>query len=299
MRLARHLVGRARQRADPAHGRHRAGLGQGQLVRRQHCACGRHERVATPRHRGRAGVIRDAAQRAAPALPRGQRGRDGQGRGHVDQIAPLLDVHLDPGGHARQECGRRAQARGRHAAQGGQIAAARCPPGSVRDEDLVDVELAAERARAEDRGAEARALLVDHRADGQRPDGATRAPGGLDRHEPRHDAERAVVRAAVGHRVEMRADGVERAVRAARLDRPEVGGRVLHDLQPERAGRGAEPLASGVLPRPPGHPVPAARPAPDLGELGEEAPVEAGVDHTISASSLAPVSWTGPSSPRK
>ncbi len=117
-------------------------------------------------------------------------------------------------------------------------------------QDLVDVELVAERARAEDRGAEARAFLVDHRADGQRPDGAARSPGGLDRHESRHDAERAVVCASVGHRVEMRADSVERAVGATRLDRPQVGGRVLHDFQPERAGRGAEPLASGILPGP-------------------------------------------------
>ena len=243
-------------------------------------------------------MIRGAAQRATPALPSGQRGRDGQGRGHVHQIAALLDVHLDPGGHARQECGRRAQARSRHAPLGSQIGQHVAFRVGAR-QDLVDVELVAERARAEDRGAEARAFLVDHRADGQRPDGATRSPGGLDRHESRHDAERAVVCAAVGHRVEMRADGVERAVGATRLDRPQVGGRVLHDFQPERAGRGAEPLASGVLPRPPGHPVPAARPAPDLRELGEEAPVEARVDHTINASSLAPVSWTGPSSPRK
>ena len=129
--------------------------------------------------------------------------------------------------------------------------------------------------------------------------GAPRAAGGLDRHEPGHDAERAVERAAVGDRVEMRADGVERAVGAARLDRPEVGGRVLDDLQPERRRRRAEPVARRILPRPPGHAVPAARLPADLGELGEEAAVEVRVDHTITGSSVAPVSCTGPSSPRK
>ena len=151
----------------------------------------------------------------------------------------------------------------------------------MRDEDLVDVELVAERARAEDRGAEARAFLVDHRADGERPDGATRAPGGLDRHESRHDAERAVVGAAVGHRVECEptASNGPSSPPGSTAQRLEAGSCTISS--PSARGRGAEPLASGVLPRPPGHPVPAARPAPDRRELVEEAPVEARVDHTI------------------
>src|SRR4029077_14200554 len=81
-----------------------------------------------------------------------------------------------------------------------------------------------------------------------------------------------------------------------RLDRPEVGGRILQDLQPECRRRRAEPLARGLLARPPGHPVPTTGLTSDRRELGEQLPVEIRVDHTISASSLPPVSCTGPSS---
>ena len=207
--------------------------------------------------------------------------------GHVDEVPSLLDVHLDPGGHAGQERRRGTRALGRHASQRGQVAQDVALRIRAR-EHLVDVHLAAQRARAEDRRAEARALLVDHRAHRERPPRAAGAPRGLDRDQPGHDAERAVERAAVGDRVDVRSDRVERALLPARLDRPEVAGRVLRDLQSESGGGRAEPVARGVLPRPPGHAVPAAGLAPDGRQLGEEAAVEAGVDHATTGSSVAP-----------
>ena len=223
-RLARHLVGRSRQGADAADRRHRAGLGQGQLVRGQHRARGGHERVAAARHGRRAGVVGDAAQRAAPALPRGQRGRDAERSGHVDEAAdPARRAPRSRRPRAAGTPARRTQASAVTPRRRGEVAQ-HVALGIGAREDLVDVELAAERARAEDRRAEARALLVDHGADGQRPRRAAGAAGGLDRHEPGHDAERTVERAAVGDRVEMRADGVERA-RRCRPARPPRGWR--------------------------------------------------------------------------
>ena len=203
-------------------------------MRGEHRAGGGHERVAATRHRrgARRGRRRrapcSASARAPPATSR-RRARAG-----TSTSAPaLLDVHLDPGGHARAGTpARRACVSARHAAQRGEVAQ-HVALGIGAREHLVDVELAAQRARAEDRRAEARALLVDHRADRERPPRAAGAARGLDRDQPGHDAERAVERAAVGDRVDVRSDRVERALLPARLDRPEVAGRVLRDLQSE------------------------------------------------------------------
>ena len=236
-RLARHLVRRAGQRADAPDGRDGAGLGERELVRGEHRAGGGHERVAATGHRRGARVVGDAAQRAAPALARGQRRRDRRAERARRRAA-------DPARRAPRS--RRPRAAGtpvRHAASRRVTprSAARSrrtlPSGSVRASTSSTSISPHERARAEDRRAEARALLVDHRADRERPPRATGAARGLDRDEPGHDAERAVERAAVGDRVDVRADRVERALLPARLDRPEVAGRVLRDLQPERRRR--------------------------------------------------------------
>ena len=69
-------------------------------------------------------------------------------------------------------------------------------------EQRVDLELAAEHPAAEDGRVEARALLVHHAADRERPTGATGlAKDGLDGNERGDHPQRAVVCAAVEHRV--------------------------------------------------------------------------------------------------
>ena len=99
----------------------------------------------------------------------------------------------------------------------------------------VDVELARDRQAREAGGAEARALLVDERDHGQRP-----AP--LDprlqhrghRLERADDAERAVVGAAVGLRVEVRAGARPRPVAGIRRHRPHAARAVAAHLEADR-----------------------------------------------------------------
>ena len=234
--------------------------------------------------------------RAAPALARRERRRDGQRRGHVDEVAPLLDVHLDPRGHARQEGGRGAHARGRHSAQRSQVAQ-HVALGIRAREHLVHRQLAAQRARAEDRRAEARALLVDHRAtaSGRAAPPARRAASTATSPPTTPSAPSNAPPSATESTCEPTASNGPSAPPGSIAQRLPAGSCV--DLETERGGGRAEPLARGVLPRPPGHAVPAPGLVPDGRQLREETAVEVCVDHVTTGSSVAPVSCTGPSGP--
>ena len=136
------------------------------------------------------------------------------------------------------------------------IASASATPSSSRPGERVgDVEPAGERARAERRRVEARALLVgerDHR------DGRARPLGGG---EPRRDAQRAVVAAAAADAVEVRAGRPPRARRVRHG--PQRAGRVALHAQARGARLRAEPVLGGGQLGRPGEPVRAVVAQPD------------------------------------
>ena len=144
-----------------------------------------------------AGVVGAARELDLQAQPRGQ-ARDHPGRPlRGGDVARLVDVQLEeagqpvePLGRARQP--RRVDARTRHRV------AERDPVIVHARERVVDVEPPGQRAGAERRRVEARALLVGERDDRHRQALGDREAGG--------DPERAVEAPARAHGVEVRAD---------------------------------------------------------------------------------------------
>ena len=232
-----------RQRADAADGGHRARLGEASSCAASTArAAGTSASRRPPSRPSRRGRTRRAA--CSASAPGGERRRDAERSGHVDEPAALLDVHLDPGADARQEAGAarvvsavtpRGAARSRSTQPSGSVRASTSStsssPASAREPKIA----------APKRGPSSSTIAPTASGRGAPRRGAPPRPP-----RSRDDAERAVEGAAVGDRVEMRADGVERAVARARLDRPEVGGRILHELEPERrcASRGTTSRAA-------------------------------------------------------
>ena len=153
-------------------------------------------------------------------------------------------------------------------------------------EHVGDVEPPDQRARAERRRVEARALLV-----GERDHRDARQPLG-DREARRH-AERAVEAAAAADAVEMRA---RRPPRPGRVrDRPQRAGRVALDAQPGGPRLRAEPRLGGRELGRPGEPVRPVRAEPDRLEAREPVAQLGRLDHepTRQAWSGAPDELAG------
>ena len=177
------------------------------------------------------------------------------GAGTSTRLPSLLDVHLDPGAHPRQECRRGSRSSGAgHAAQRPRDRAGRCPRGRC--------------ARGPRRGRARRRARASRRSPRRNagPSSSTIAPTASGRGAP--PARRAASTAtnpattpsapsnappsATESRCEPTAS--KAPVGAARLDRPEVGGRILRDLQPECRRRSSGTTRAR-------HPRPAPRPS--------------------------------------
>ena len=191
-----------------------------------------------------------------PPAVRPDRRRDGDRPVEVDQTAALFDVQFDEGGDPAQRCGVtsdvvRVAARApdrfghRDAVLVGQCAGA------------VGVEGAGDQPRAAAGNAEAGTFLVAEVDDPDRTGGPEPlVPQGIHGQQRRHHTERPVERAAVGHRVQVRAaDDTGRLVRVTPPG-PLVPGRVLDEVEPARGALVGEPVAQrAVLVRPGESPV--------------------------------------------
>ncbi len=169
--------------------------------------------------------IRDASPRTAPA-----------GRAEPLEIARLVDVQLHEAAQAREPRGRIGQRLG-VGAEAPHRVGERHAVVVAAGERVGDVEPADERARAERRRVEARALLV---GEGEHGD----ARHALRDREARGDAQRPVEAPAGAHAVEVRARRPPRPVTLRQ--RPERARGVARDAQPGRARP-----ARGTRPRPP------------------------------------------------
>ena len=208
----------------------------------------------------------------APTAVRVDRGAHRDGPVEVGERPSLLDVQLDeradPAQRLRIGTQRRvARARDRlghrHAVGVGE------PGGPVGGQR------AGEDPRARAGDAEPGAFLVAEEGHAQRPGrGEPLRAQGVDRGERADDAERAVERAAVGHRIQVGAGDDAGPVRVG-IAPPgdEVAGPVGGDVEPPCRGLAGEPLPQvGVLPGPGEPPVPAGAAAPEVGEVGEARP---------------------------
>ena len=207
-------------------------------------------RVVPVLHTGRARVVGHAAERQPVAPVRPDRLADPDRGALLDEVTALLDVQLDELADPGEPLRVRAERRGieplrRHRLGHGQPVAAHEPACLVR------VERPRHQPGARAGDPEAGALLVGegderHRAVRHHAGVAHRVEGG----EGGDHAERAVIGAAVGHGVEVRAEH-ERGRRRvdARRDPPgpQVGVAVGLDVEPAGPRRGHEPLPAVEL----------------------------------------------------
>ena len=207
-------------------------------------------------------MVRLALEDGAETRPRRQHVGDADRLAAVDQRLALLDVHLEEAADLAQLVAAFEQRVAGDAVDRRRIA--------HRAEHGVNVEPGRHREAAEAGVAEAGALLVDERDHRQRLGARlARFQDRRDSLERAYDAEGAVVGAAVGLRVDMRARAHVRPVTGAWRDRPHVAGAVLAHVEPDALCHAAEPLLRLDLERRPCHPVPAGFRAADLGQLGE------------------------------
>jgi hypothetical protein len=210
------------------------------------------ERVAPPLHRRGAGVIGLAVKdHAAAANPHD--GIDhGDGDAGLFQARALLDVQLDVGVHGSLGCARLGGAGGieagaRHGVD--QLVAVHRRHGRNGG----GVEATAEGPRAEETAVAS--LLVTPRRDHQRPSWRrARLADRVEALEAGQHAERAVQRAALRHRVDVRASDDERRRRiegGGPETTEDVTGRVDPPLEPGRANLPEQPCARLLVRRTP------------------------------------------------
>ncbi len=175
-RAAGNHVARPGRRLDAPDRRDGARLGARELARpRRPCAQRPRARRDGPPS---ASCLRGSRRpRTSRASARAARGRCAipSGRRHVDERDPLLDVHLEPERDPLEPGGRVARATCGVTPRAAASSPQGAPVAIDAREQRVDLELAAEHPAAEDGRVEARALLVDHAADRERP---TRRHGG-------------------------------------------------------------------------------------------------------------------------
>ena len=196
------------------------------------------ERVVALLARRRARVVGPAGQLDLQPQPRRQPGDDAGRRVSGGEVARLVDVQLE---EAREPVEPRrgvAQALGIDARLRHRVAERDAVLVDAVDR-VVDVEPPDQRARAEGRRVEARALLVGERDHGHRHALGHREAGG--------DAERAVEAPAAAHAVQVRADRPPRRRRVRA--RPQVAGRVALQLAARSPRRGARTRRPPARPR--------------------------------------------------
>jgi hypothetical protein len=229
-------------------------------------------RVVAVGEQRRAGVVGPAVQVEAPAAVRADGRADADGLAEVDEPAALLDVELEVAPHPAERLRVGSERR-------------RVPPAGrerVGQRDAVVVaqrqrplgrEGAGEQPRPRAGDAEAPALLVGERRDGERPGRphAARAEQ-VDGDEPRHDPEGPVEGPAPCDGVEVAAGHDASAGVRVAPPGPAVAGAVLGDVEPPAGGLGGEPLPQRRLRRGVREaPVPAGRlVAADVGDGVEE-----------------------------
>ena len=212
-------------------------------------------RVAPVLHARRAGVVGLPGEVEAPPAVRPDLAGEADGDVAVDEVAALLDVQLDERADAVQgeQPGRRVEPGvGDRVGEEHPVAVPQLARG-------VPGRRAGDQARPEAGPAEPRALLLDEHADADRPVGLEAAPPELvDRRQRGDHAQRAVVRASVEDRVEVRPG--EDAGRggltppgdlvadAVRLDGEPAGGALLGEPRPQ-LGLGRRPGLTEVAAR--------------------------------------------------
>jgi hypothetical protein len=222
---------------------------------------------ASASRRSSGGVVGLAGERHAQADHAADRLDDAQPRSARAQDRPLLDVELDVGtdlAHAVHL----SDARGIESARRHRLRHADAVP-VARRERFAHVR-PAERAAAEQRGAEARALLVHERADPDRPRRReVLAAQGADGLHGRQHSERAVERAARRHGVQVRRRHHRRPVTGGPAAEQVAGGIDLHvEAQPLQLL--AHPRRHLGQRRRPGESVdPAVRPRAEARSRGE------------------------------
>ena len=239
--------------------------------------------AATIRRAAAASASRRSSRRVVPAWSarpcsvgaqphaRGQRAHRPGGRAGALEVARLVDVQLEEAAQPREPARRRRRARPGRPRPRASPRASVTPSSSARARTVGEVEPPDERAGAERRRVEARALLV---GEGDHGDAARGAAG--DR-EGRGDAERAVEAPAAAHAVQVRADRPPRArrVRAAPTAGPPGRAR--------RAARRRSPARRTTPPRRPlrrpRQPRGAVRARADRLQAGEPVAQVRGGDH--------------------
>jgi hypothetical protein len=208
-------------------------------------------------------VVGATVQVGLDAHPRSQRAHDGEAL----EIGGLVDVQLQEAPQASQPLrGRRdaggVDAGGRHRVrQAHTVVVAAVEDGGIED--------AGQRAAAEGRRVEARALLV-----GERDDRHRRVLGHRERGA---HAQGAVVAPALAHAVQVRADAPPRPRRAGH--RPAVAGGVDLDAQADLVRAVREPRARGLVLGRPRQPRGAALVEADGLEIGQAPRQVVGDDH--------------------
>lgn len=287
-------VGAARHRLEATDRRPAAGARGGRVAGRADRGRGGQHRVAAVGQLGGAGVVALSLDADAPAAVFEDRRGDRHGRVEVDEALALLDVEFDERADARERLGvgaERAEPRA-----GGDPLKRFAPRIGERRRPLA-VDGAGHEPRAEARDAEAGALLLGEHDDRDRPLGrepvGAQAPDGVER--TRH-AERPVVLAAAGHRVEVAARD-DRARPRLAPPRPDVAVAVDIDRETEPLGTFDEPraqIAFGVV-EDVSRVAPAPRVATDVGDLGEQSS-RGRCAHRAAASSVSSIGTRRPRS---
>ena len=227
-----HDVDRASRHLQHAHRRHQVRRGRGAALCVERQLGHRGGGVAPAVHRRRAGMAGHADHFADMAHAAVDRGHDAERQVEFVEHRPLLDVRLDEAEVVGRVALRRRDRLQRAGQAGGMHGVLHAHAVGIALRQPGGVELADDRARAEEGRLVALALLfgeADHLdAEGQAPPGAMQFAHAGHRHE---DAESAVVLAAVAHRVVVRAGEqpaaaqrqadrtVTRTLRSAPLDR--------------------------------------------------------------------------------
>ena len=246
----RNRVGPVGRNDDLAERRDRI-VGGGQRPRRVHRGCEREHRVVPVGQPGGACVVRLAAERELPAPVRPDGRSDGDRAVDEIQCAALLDVQFDEDADAVGQPRVGAEvlgpaARLRHRLAQGHTVDVAQPAG------LLGAQRTGGQLGADARDAEPRPLLV---GEGDHRDGNPRHHAALaddvDGREGGHHTQRPVERAAVGHRIQVRArhERVGRIAGPARRHppRPQIAVAVLLDIHAALGGAAGEPLPQGQI----------------------------------------------------
>ena len=263
---------------DPRRGDEEVRVAARELVGGDDQARGGGERVGTLVAAGRARVVGAAVEGERQPQARRERAHLARGGAEPGEVARLVDVQLDEAAQPR-EPGRRVAERGRVGAERAHRVAEQHARVVGARERVADVEPADQRARAERRGVEARALLV---GEGEHGDAADP----LGDREARRDAERAVEAATGAHAVEVRAGRPPGPL--VLRHRPERAGRIAQHAEPGGARLRPEPLLGrGQLLRP-RQPRDARGPRRRGIERGEPVAQLGGADHRVTRQA-----WSG------